>query len=80
MNVSMIEVDCLGLALLQRHRKAPNFGKEPVEAPEALIQEAAVLHQFAEAAYTVVFLDMPLCIIGQRYLFDCVIIHTGSTA
>ncbi|CAA6663976.1 unnamed protein product [Spirodela intermedia] len=46
-----------GLALLQRQRQISNFGKEPVEAPEALIQEAAVLHQFAEAAYTGLLLD-----------------------
>ncbi|KAK1295543.1 hypothetical protein QJS10_CPA16g00174 [Acorus calamus] len=44
-----------GLALLQRHSQCPDSHSELMEAPEAQLQEAAAFHQFAEAAYTVVF-------------------------
>lgn len=44
---------CPGLALLQRHSHSPRLYEDSMEAPEGLIQEAAAVHKFAEAAYTV---------------------------
>ncbi|XP_020111948.1 sn1-specific diacylglycerol lipase beta isoform X4 [Ananas comosus] len=46
-----------GLALLQSHRHSPSMLSELVEAPKELIQEAALYHPFAEAAYTGPLLD-----------------------
>lgn len=43
----------LGLALLQRHGQLVHTSEELMEAPIDKIEEAAVLHKFAEAAYTV---------------------------
>lgn len=42
-----------GLALLQKQRGMPIPERELPEAPSDLIQEATVLHPYAEAAYTV---------------------------
>lgn len=39
--------------MLQKHKQCPVTYGESLEAPEARIQEAALFHQFAEAAYTV---------------------------
>nr|XP_009402702.2 PREDICTED: uncharacterized protein LOC103986413 isoform X1 [Musa acuminata subsp. malaccensis] len=46
-----------GLALLQKHKQSPLVLTDFVEAPEVHLQEAAVFHQFAEAAYTGPLLD-----------------------
>nr|XP_010930154.1 uncharacterized protein LOC105051408 isoform X2 [Elaeis guineensis] len=46
-----------GLALLQMHKQSPKLHDELIEASDELIQEAAVLHPFAEAAYTGPLLD-----------------------
>ncbi|KAF6174124.1 hypothetical protein GIB67_029167 [Kingdonia uniflora] len=46
-----------GLALLQRPRQLTNSTEYLREAPEERIHEAAVYHQFAEAAYTGPLLD-----------------------
>nr|CAD1837117.1 unnamed protein product [Ananas comosus var. bracteatus] len=46
-----------GLALLQSHRHSPSMLSELMEAPKELIQEAALYHPFAEAAYTGPLLD-----------------------
>ncbi|XP_020595922.1 uncharacterized protein LOC110035927 [Phalaenopsis equestris] len=46
-----------GLALLQSHKQPTKSYNEDMEAPLARIQEAAILHQFAEAAYTGPLLD-----------------------
>ncbi|XP_038989675.1 uncharacterized protein LOC103717554 isoform X2 [Phoenix dactylifera] len=46
-----------GLALLQMHKQSPKLYDELIEASDELIQEAAVLHLFAEAAYTGPLLD-----------------------
>ncbi|KAJ0977010.1 hypothetical protein J5N97_012484 [Dioscorea zingiberensis] len=57
-----------GLALLQRHKNSPRSCSELIEAPEERIREAAVYHQFAEAAYTGPLLDL-----GRNpVLFPCV--------
>ncbi|OAY73889.1 hypothetical protein ACMD2_01234 [Ananas comosus] len=57
-----------GLALLQKHKQSPVTYSESLEAPEARIQEAALFHQFAEAAYTGPLLDF-----GRNpVLFPCV--------
>lgn len=42
-----------GLVLLQKQKKSSESFGECIEAPGTLIKEAAVLHKFAEAAYTV---------------------------
>ncbi|CAL5413990.1 unnamed protein product [Camellia sinensis] len=42
-----------GLALLQTHSESAKLYEGCLEAPEERIQEAAVFHPFAEAAYTV---------------------------
>ncbi|KAI0528926.1 hypothetical protein KFK09_001470 [Dendrobium nobile] len=55
-----------GLALLQSH-KQPTKSYEDMEAPLARIQEARVLHQFAEAAYTGPLLDFG----RNTVLFPC---------
>lgn len=44
---------CTGLALMQNQNESPRSNDECREAPEEQIQEAADLHKFAEAAYTV---------------------------
>ncbi|XP_050938703.1 uncharacterized protein LOC103488587 isoform X4 [Cucumis melo] len=46
-----------GLALLQRHGQLVHTSEELMEAPIDKIEEAAVLHKFAEAAYTGPLLD-----------------------
>ncbi|KAJ3675425.1 hypothetical protein LUZ60_004467 [Juncus effusus] len=46
-----------GLALLQKEREMPVSERELLEAPLDLIQEAIILHPFAEAAYTGPLLD-----------------------
>ncbi|XP_022929839.1 sn1-specific diacylglycerol lipase beta isoform X1 [Cucurbita moschata] len=46
-----------GLALLQRHGQQVQISEELMEAPIDKIEEAAVLHKFAEAAYTGPLLD-----------------------
>ncbi|KAJ3696868.1 hypothetical protein LUZ61_000573 [Rhynchospora tenuis] len=46
-----------GLALLQMQRGMPIPERELVEAPPDLIQEATILHPYAEAAYTGPLLD-----------------------
>ncbi|XP_038884280.1 diacylglycerol lipase-beta isoform X3 [Benincasa hispida] len=46
-----------GLALLQRHGQVVHTSEELMEAPIDKIEEAAVLHKFAEAAYTGPLLD-----------------------
>ncbi|XP_042491712.1 uncharacterized protein LOC122071424 isoform X8 [Macadamia integrifolia] len=46
-----------GLALLQRHELSSSSYQELMEAPIEKIQEAALFHQFAEAAYTGPLLD-----------------------
>ena len=43
----------IGLALLQKHGNLSDLPTELVEAPHNLMQEAVVLHPFAEACYTV---------------------------
>lgn len=43
----------IGLALLQKHGTLPDLQTDLVEAPHKLMQEASVLHPFAEACYTV---------------------------
>lgn len=43
----------IGLALLQKHGNLPDLETDFVEAPHNLMQEAVVLHPFAEACYTV---------------------------
>jgi hypothetical protein len=43
----------IGLALLQKHGNLPDLQTDLVEAPHNIMQEAAVLHPFAEACYTV---------------------------
>uniref|UniRef100_M8CYD4 Sn1-specific diacylglycerol lipase alpha n=1 Tax=Aegilops tauschii TaxID=37682 RepID=M8CYD4_AEGTA len=43
----------MGLALLQKHGNLPDLQTDLVEAPHKLMREAAVLHPFAEACYTV---------------------------
>ncbi|PSS23989.1 Sn1-specific diacylglycerol lipase [Actinidia chinensis var. chinensis] len=56
-----------GLALLQRPSESPKLHEECLEAPEDRIQEAAIFHPFAEAAYTGLLLD-----IGRNpVLFPC---------
>ncbi|XP_042986302.1 diacylglycerol lipase-beta isoform X3 [Carya illinoinensis] len=56
-----------GLALLQRHGQSPRSFEDSMEAPDGLIQEAAALHKFAEAAYTGPLLDF-----GRNpFLFPC---------
>ncbi|XP_028106234.1 uncharacterized protein LOC114305352 isoform X2 [Camellia sinensis] len=56
-----------GLALLQTHSESPKLYEGCLEAPEERIQEAAVFHPFAEAAYTGLLLD-----IGRNpVLFPC---------
>ncbi|KAG7995216.1 hypothetical protein I3843_01G097100 [Carya illinoinensis] len=58
---------CPGLALLQRHGQSPRSFEDSMEAPDGLIQEAAALHKFAEAAYTGPLLDF-----GRNpFLFPC---------
>lgn len=47
------ENSCPGLALLQRHGHSLKSFDDVIEAPEERIQEAAALHKFAVAAYTV---------------------------
>lgn len=47
------EHSCPGLALLQRHSHSLKSLDDVIEAPEERIQEAAALHKFAVAAYTV---------------------------
>lgn len=44
---------CTGLALMQNQNESPRSYEECREAPKDQIQEAADLHKFAEAAYTV---------------------------
>ncbi|XP_022150370.1 sn1-specific diacylglycerol lipase beta isoform X2 [Momordica charantia] len=46
-----------GLALLQRHGQSTQSSEELMEAPIDKIRDAAVLHKFAEAAYTGPLLD-----------------------
>ncbi|XP_043724432.1 uncharacterized protein LOC122671340 isoform X2 [Telopea speciosissima] len=46
-----------GFALLQRHGQSSCSYQELMEAPREQIQEAALFHQFAEAAYTGPLLD-----------------------
>lgn len=46
-----------GLALLQMHKQSSSTYDELIEAPDELIQEAAIFHPFAEAAYTGPLLD-----------------------
>lgn len=50
----------LGLALLQKHKQSSVYANL-VEAPDVHLQEAAVFHKFAEAAYTVNFLTLGIC-------------------
>lgn len=38
---------------MQNQGESPGSSEECVEAPEEQVQEAAALHKFAEAAYTV---------------------------
>ncbi|XP_062170601.1 uncharacterized protein LOC133876341 isoform X2 [Alnus glutinosa] len=57
-----------GLALLRRHSQSSKSFEDSMEAPEEQIQEAAALHKFAEAAYTV----GPLLDFGRNpFLFPC---------
>jgi hypothetical protein len=42
-----------GLALLQSNSQFPESYEDCMEAPAFHLQEAAMLHKFAEAAYTV---------------------------
>lgn len=44
---------CQGLALLQKHGNLPESQTDLMEASHELMQEAASLHPFAEACYTV---------------------------
>uniref|UniRef100_A0ACD5UT02 Uncharacterized protein n=1 Tax=Avena sativa TaxID=4498 RepID=A0ACD5UT02_AVESA len=56
-----------GLALLQKHGNLPDLQTDLVEAPHSLMQEAALLHPFAEACYTGPLLD-----VGRNpILFPC---------
>lgn len=56
-----------GLALLQKHGNLPDLQTDLVEAPHNIMQEAAVLHPFAEACYTGPLLD-----VGRNpILFPC---------
>lgn len=64
----------IGLALLQKHGNLPDLQTDLVEAPHKLMREAAVLHPFAEACYTVghyligtYFLCMPALYDMERY-------------
>ena len=43
----------IGLALLQKHGNLPESQTDLMEASHELMQEAAFLHPFAEACYTV---------------------------
>ncbi|GFY92857.1 lipase class 3 family protein [Actinidia rufa] len=63
----LIALNLRGLALLQRPSESPKLHEECLEAPEDRIQEAAIFHPFAEAAYTGLLLD-----IGRNpVLFPC---------
>ncbi|KQJ83283.1 sn1-specific diacylglycerol lipase beta isoform X3 [Brachypodium distachyon] len=56
-----------GLALLQKHGNLPDLQTDLVEAPHMLMQEAVILHPFAEACYTGPLLD-----VGRNpILFPC---------
>ncbi|KAK3142236.1 hypothetical protein QOZ80_4BG0343990 [Eleusine coracana subsp. coracana] len=46
-----------GLALLQKHGNLPDLQTDLMEAPHELMQEATILHPFAEACYTGPLLD-----------------------
>ncbi|WOL16102.1 hypothetical protein Cni_G24884 [Canna indica] len=60
-----------GLALLQKHKQSSLVQTDFVEAPDAHLQEAAHLHQFAEAAYTGPLLDF-----GRNPIFfPCAWLH-----
>lgn len=49
-----------GLALLQKHSQSSISYEEFVEAPKERLVGAATFHKFAEAAYTVLLLDLLL--------------------
>ncbi|XP_040379409.1 uncharacterized protein LOC102717245 isoform X2 [Oryza brachyantha] len=56
-----------GLALLQKNENLPHLQNNLTEAPRNIMQEAAVLHPFAEACYTGPLLD-----VGRNpILFPC---------
>uniref|UniRef100_A0A0E0PAV2 Uncharacterized protein n=1 Tax=Oryza rufipogon TaxID=4529 RepID=A0A0E0PAV2_ORYRU len=56
-----------GLALLQKNENLPHLQTDLTEAPLNLMQEAAILHPFAEACYTGPLLD-----VGRNpILFPC---------
>uniref|UniRef100_A0A0E0KS55 Uncharacterized protein n=1 Tax=Oryza punctata TaxID=4537 RepID=A0A0E0KS55_ORYPU len=56
-----------GLALLQKNENLPHLQTDLTEAPRNLMQEAAILHPFAEACYTGPLLD-----VGRNpILFPC---------
>jgi hypothetical protein len=60
-------VHVLGLALLQKNENLPHLQTDLTEAPLNLMQEAAILHPFAEACYTGPLLD-----VGRNpILFPC---------
>ncbi|TVU15468.1 hypothetical protein EJB05_38990, partial [Eragrostis curvula] len=60
-----------GLALLQKHGNLPDLQTDLMEAPYELMQEAAILHPFAEACYTGPLLDF-----GRNpILFPCAWIY-----
>ena len=50
---SLITSTISGLALLQNNSQFPESHEDLTEAPAFHLQEAATLHKFAEAAYTV---------------------------
>ena len=53
MEKSLITSSISGLALLQNNNQFPESHEDCIEAPAFHLQEAATLHKFAEAAYTV---------------------------
>jgi hypothetical protein len=72
----------IGLALLQKHGNLPDLQTDLVEAPHNLMQEATVLHPFAEACYTVrhcLIGTYLLCLLAlYDYMGQCFI--AGSTS
>ncbi|KAK8940017.1 hypothetical protein KSP40_PGU012697 [Platanthera guangdongensis] len=51
------DIDTSRLALLQSDKQSPELCDDFIEAPDTRLQEATLLHQFAEAAYTGPLLD-----------------------
>jgi hypothetical protein len=75
---------CPALALLQINEKSSESCEESVEAPEMRIREAAALHKFAEAAYTVFLLkpsfQIHVLFLALTFNINIVFNDSGSTA